>query len=94
MRLAAPWSFKHRPTARYWECYGDLPAEIRVLADKCIGQLNENPDHPSLRFRKNGLIWSINVGPDHKALAIETSSGYLWFWIGLRGRVDSAKDRR
>ena len=39
-------------SASFWEAYGKLPGHIRNLADKNFALLKENPQHPSLQFRK------------------------------------------
>ena len=44
--------------------------------------LKENPRHPSLQFKKVGRLWSVRVGLDYRALAVEAHDGLVWFWIG------------
>ena len=39
-----------------------LPEHVRALADKNYALLKENPQHPSLHFKKVGRFWSVRVG--------------------------------
>ena len=51
----------HRATPRFWRCYRSLPKEIRDLADRCYTLLKADPGHPSLHFKKIGVLWSARV---------------------------------
>lgn len=60
---------------------------MRSRADKQFALLKENPQHPSLQFKKLGErhghdIWSARVSLKYRALAIRLQDEYLWFWIG------------
>jgi hypothetical protein len=44
----------HRANADFWKDYHVLPADIRVPADKQFALLKDNPQHPSLQFKKIG----------------------------------------
>ena len=39
-------------------------------------------------FKKVGRYWSARVGSSHRALAVETEDGLVWFWIGDHGQYD------
>ena len=68
--------------------YAKLPSNIRELADRNYATLKENPQHPSLRFKKVGRFWSVRVGLRYRALAVEVDDGLLWFWIGSHAAYD------
>jgi len=56
----------HRANADFWNDYRALAADIRVRADKQFALLENNPQHPSLQFKKLGdrngqEIWSARV---------------------------------
>ena len=53
---------KHVASARFWALYAELPAEVRTTADKNYALLKDNPQHPSLHFKKVGPLWSARVG--------------------------------
>ena len=73
---------RHRADADFWGLYHALPEQTRERADKAFALLKENPQHPSLRFKKVGTKWSARVDRQYRALAIETDDGLLWTWIG------------
>lgn len=79
---------KHRATPRFWECYRSLPTEIQELADRNYRQLCENPEHPSLHFKKVGRFWSVRVGLHYRALAVEDANDAVWFWVGPHDEYD------
>jgi hypothetical protein len=78
----------HFATPDFWYCYRQLPEEIRELADKNFALLLQNPQHPSLRFKKIGSFWSARVGLHYRALARERAEGLVWFWIGGHGEYE------
>ena len=44
--------------------------------------LKENLGHPSLQFKPVGEYWSVRVGLNYRALAIQRGSDWVWIWIG------------
>jgi len=66
----------------FWTLYRKLPQHIQRHADAAYALLQENPRHPSLHFKKVGVLWSARVTLDYRALAVEASDGFVWFWIG------------
>jgi hypothetical protein len=78
----------HRATPRFWACYHALPAELQQLADRCYAQLVQDSRHPSLHFKKVGSFWSVRVGLHYRALAVESGSEIVWFWIGPHAEYD------
>ena len=79
---------RHRADSDFWSAYDALPERSRAQADKAFQLLKQNPQHPSLHFKKVGTKWSARVGRKHRALAIETDDGLLWFWIGSHADYD------
>jgi hypothetical protein len=45
---------KHFASPEFWECYRELPQEVRDLADKNFDLLKLNSRHPSLHLKKVG----------------------------------------
>ncbi len=72
---------KHRTTARFWACYARLPKAVQTVAGRNFNLLKENPAHPSLHFKKVGKLWSVRVGPHHRALAVEDGADFISVWI-------------
>jgi hypothetical protein len=85
---------RHRATGAFWRSYHALPEEVRRLADRCYDQLKQDPQHPSLHFRRVGIYWSVRVGLHHRALAVEDGGDLLWFWIGTHAQYDHLVDRQ
>jgi len=78
----------HRATAGFWRLYEALPENVRDAADKNFALLTNNPRHPSLHFKQIGQVWSVRVGRDYRALALERPDGFDWFWIGSHADYD------
>jgi hypothetical protein len=72
----------HKATETFWKHYHLLPTAIQRLADKNFELLQRNPRHPSLQFKKVGDGWSVRVGIDYRALALQGEAGLIWVWIG------------
>jgi hypothetical protein len=53
---------RHFASPSFWAAYEKLPAPVRDLADRNYALLKENPQHPSLHFKKVGRFWSVRVG--------------------------------
>lgn len=80
---------RHVASPAFWEAYAGLPDNVRALADKNYALLKENPQHPSLHFKKIGRYWSVRVGLRHRALAVESGDDLIWFWIGSHADYDA-----
>jgi hypothetical protein len=52
----------HWASSRFWALYQALPTEVRELADKNFELMKADPRHPSLHFKRVGLVWSVRVG--------------------------------
>jgi len=65
-----------------------LPAHVQNVADQAYARLKEDPRHPSLYFKKVGRFWSVRVGVQYRALAVEAAEGLIWFWIGTHADYD------
>ena len=85
---------RHQATPRFWSCYRQLPEDVQRLADRCYELLRQDPQRPSLRFRKIGRFWSVRVGLHYRALAVEHESDLVWFWIGSHAEYDQLVGRR
>jgi hypothetical protein len=79
---------KHFTVPSFWESYEKLPADIKDQADKNYQLLKENPNHPSLHFKKIGNYCSVRVSLRYRALGIEHKDGIVWFWIGTHAEYD------
>ena len=66
----------HRTSSRFWKCFDKLPSSIRKTADENFELLKNNPYHPSLHFKKIGSFWSVRIGLNYRALAIEDGEDF------------------
>jgi hypothetical protein len=80
---------RHFASPKFWDAYARLPEQVRELADKNYALLKENPQHPSLNFKKVGRFWSVRVGLRYRALAVESDGDLVWFWIGSHADYDA-----
>ena len=85
---------EHRAETDFWQAYEALPQDVSSRADKQFSLLQDNPQHPSVQFKKIGErrgqeIWSARVTLNFRALAIKRPYGYLWFWIGDHNTYDT-----
>ena len=68
--------------------YRSLPVDVQKLADQAYARLKQDPRYPSLHFKKIGRFWSARIGAHYRALAVETTDGLVWFWIGTHADYD------
>jgi hypothetical protein len=78
----------HRTTPQFWDKFSTLPEPIQQLATKYFQLLKENSAHPSLHFKKVGRFWSVRIGLNYRALAIEDDSDFIWVWVGNHDEYD------
>ena len=69
-------------TPRFREKYAELPPEIQKSARKAYRLWKQNPNHPSLHFKKVGKVWSARIDLNHRALGDLRGDTVYWFWIG------------
>jgi hypothetical protein len=74
-----------RVTPRFWKLYFDLPLQIQRRARKAYQTWSNNPNHPSLRFKRvddEELLYSVRVGHNYRVLGLLEGDTITWFWIG------------
>jgi hypothetical protein len=79
---AAGPGIRHSRTDHFRICCRQLPAAVRSLVDDAFELLDKDSTDPSLQFQRDGLIWSMNIGTGHKALALDANGRFLWYWVG------------
>jgi hypothetical protein len=87
---------RSRATPRFWTAYGDLPPEIRNLAQKAYRLFRENPGYPSLHFKKihdREPIYSVRVTLGYRAVGLLEDDEITWFWIGSHPEYDRLLDK-
>jgi hypothetical protein len=53
---------RHFASTAFREACAKLPDNVRALADRNSALLKENPQHPSLHFKKLGRYWPVRIG--------------------------------
>jgi hypothetical protein len=81
-------SFIHKTFASFWQCYSELPDEIRHRADKQFELLTKDLAHPSIQLKPVGAFWSARVSDAFRALAIRQGNTFVWFWIGNHDKYE------
>ena len=74
-----------RTTRRFREALAALPADVRRQARAAYRLFRENPEHPSLRFKKvhpARPVYSVRITRDHRAVGLRNGAEIVWFWIG------------
>ena len=80
-----------RGTKEFWTLYHALSSESRAQACKAFLLFAENPDHPSLRFKKlQGTYpyWSVRFGTGYRAVCRRAGDKADWIWIGTHQDFD------
>jgi len=80
-----------RTTPRFWAAYRELPENTREIARKAYRLFQENPQHPSLQFKRvhdREPIYSVRVSLAYRALGVLKDSEITWFWIGSHADYD------
>jgi hypothetical protein len=80
-----------RTTQRFRKAYAALPEHVQDRARDAYRQFQDDPHHPSLRFKQvhaSRPIYSARVGLGYRALAVREGEVYIWFWIGTHAEYD------
>jgi hypothetical protein len=80
-----------RGTSHFWQCYRELPTDIKAAARNAYRKFAEDQSHPSLRverLRSDSRAWSVRVTKDYRAVALREKDTWLWVWIGSHAEFD------
>jgi hypothetical protein len=73
---------KSHTTENFRKLFSGLPKEIQKSAKKSYILWKENPNHPSLHFKKIGDLYSVRIADRWRVLGFSKDQSYTWFWIG------------
>ena len=79
-------------TEDFLECFGQLPQEIKEKARKNDRLWRQNPNHPSLQFKRvytREPIYAVRIGIGWRALGLREDDAIYWFWIGPHGEYET-----
>jgi hypothetical protein len=78
-------------TEEFFIFYRALPDEVRRQARQAYALFQQDPNHPSLRFRRvhpTRPIFSARVGISYRVAGIREGDDIFWFWIGPHSDYD------
>ncbi len=83
---------KSNTTPKFWQLFAALPPEIRKLAVKNYQLWQQDPQHPSLRFRwlkGTDDLYTVRIGDRYRAIGQMESGEITWTWIGSHADYDN-----
>ena len=83
-------------TPRFWAAYHELPTEVRDAARKAYALFRDNPQHPSLQFKKvheREPVYSVRVTIAYRAVGLFENHKITRFWIGSHANYDRLLQR-
>jgi hypothetical protein len=72
-------------TERFREALKQLPKAIRQNAQEAYRLWQEDPQHPSLHFKRihsTKPVYSVRVGLGWRAVGLRRGDNMVWYWIG------------
>ena len=72
-------------TEAFRQLYRQVPLERRRKIQRAFHRWRQNPQHPSLRFKKVHPmlpIYSARVDLDWSAVGVLNEGTMIWFWVG------------
>jgi len=76
---------RSRTTREFRKGFARLPQRIQAQARDAFKLFLQDPQHPSLRFKRIHSarpIFSVRITIDYRALGIQEGDVIFWFWIG------------
>ena len=73
---------KSHVTDRFRKAFGELPPHVQRQARLIYKRFEQNPQHPSLRFRQVHPvkpIYSIRISLGYRALGVRDRDEIIWF---------------
>ncbi|WP_414543574.1 type II toxin-antitoxin system RelE family toxin [Nostoc sp. CCY0012] len=82
---------KSRTTARFRKAFAVLPEAVQQQTRKAYRQFKQDPEHPSLRFKKvhpQLPIYSARISRIYRAVGLLEGDTVIWFWVGSHAEYD------
>lgn len=76
---------KSKATPKFWRLYARLPDSIQRRAQRAYQTWRENPNHPSLQFKRvdeEEPIYSARINDNYRVLGILEEDTVIWYWVG------------
>ena len=85
-----------KTTKRFRQAFAELPRSVRRQAQQSYKLFSQNPNHPSLRFKKvhaTDPIYAARININYRTLGIVDREEIVWFWIGSHAEYDKLLDQ-
>lgn len=83
---------KSEITFEFRKLFRDLPERIKKTARKNYRLWKQNPQHPSVEFKKlntGSSVYSVRAGIGWRAVGVmKDNETVVWFWIGSHAEYD------
>jgi len=82
---------KSRTTTKFRKAFANLPTVVQKQASQAYRQFQQDPNQPSLRFKKVHStlpIYSARVSKNYRAVGQRDDDTIIWFWIGSHAEYD------
>lgn len=76
----------------FWRAYDALDSRVCQAARKAYSLFAENPEHPSLHFKKLAgyeHVWSVRINEQYRAVGERDGDTVTWVWIGSHSDFDN-----
>jgi hypothetical protein len=76
----------------FWRAYEKLAPSTKARARLAYQLFANNPDYPSLRFKKlegSSTIWSVRINEQYRAVGVRSRNTIEWIWIGTHNESDN-----
>lgn len=76
---------RSRTTEAFRRQFSRLPEDIQRQTREAYTLFQDNPRHPSLRFKQvhpSRPIFSVRISRDYRVVGIREGEEIVWFWIG------------
>jgi len=81
-----------RTRPSFWRAYARLSDPTRQAARRAYTLFAQNPDHPSLRFKKlagHENVWSVRINEQYRAVDERQGDTITWAWVGTHNEFDN-----
>ena len=81
-----------RTRPSFWRAYARLSETNRKAARHAYALFAQNPDYPSLRFKKLGgydRVWSVRINEQCRAIGERQGDTIIWVWVGTHNEFDN-----
>ncbi len=83
---------KSRTTAQFRKAFAGLPEQVQEQSREAYRQFKQDPNYPSLRFKKvhpELSIYSARIGKNYRAVGQLDRDTIIWFWVGSHTEYDA-----